>query len=410
MADAGELYMSWRWQHDSADAGVWVIPGAEVDRIVSRVRAALPGTSVAGIESALTTGELADYNSEHDLAQALSRTLLPHRLAAQLYDLYVRGVRPHIRIQPSPRTAQIPWELLAPDPGLRLLDIADLSQLAPAGLVSAPGITARSWAETRDLPVVTVLDPRVPGFRADSALGSVLGRMSPELPLARHISRYLLENCLRPAVSDPVEIFRRQDQDRGWLSETLRAGASRLLYVGHVTAAAPESGRSEDARLHLTCTADTEGFAPPERTHRPLSAKDLILGTHTLADHPHTGPDLWPMPSRVALIACESGGDLRFGEPLGLLAAMLNGGAELITVGRWPLPTDLAFERFAATPSTRHPLQDNICAIDTAHNSPDPISTLMHWQRDRAAAWRETHSLCDSPLLWAAFATVTTTR
>ncbi len=408
MADAGDHYMSWRWQDDTASAGVAAIPEAQVEEATARLGAALPDPSADRIEYALTTGEFAAYKTEHELAQALARTLLPYGLAAQLHDLYIRGVRPHIRLQPSPRTAQIPWELLAPDPGLRLLDIADISQLAPAGLIHAPGRTARSWAQTRDLPVVAVLDPRIPGFRADSALGSVLGRMSAQAPLAEQIGRYLPDNRLRPAVSDPFEAFRRDDQDRTWLSRTLRAGASRLLYVGHVTAAAPESGRSENARLHLACTAETPGFAPPERTHRPISAKDLILGTHTLDNTPRTGPDLWPIPSRVALIACESGGDLRFGETLGLLAAMLNGGAELVTAGRWALPTDLAYHRFAGVDPDQHPLQETVCAIDTAHEHPTPIPALMHWQRERLAAWRENRSTLDSPLLWAAFATVTT--
>lgn len=291
VADAGDHYVSWRWQNHTAGAGVSAIPEARVAEVVARVIAALPDPSAEGIESALTTGAFADYDAEDELAQALSRTLLPHGLATQLYDLHSRGIRPHIRLQPSPRTAQIPWELLSPDPGLRLLDIADISQLAPAGLVHAPGRTARSWTQTRELPVVAVLDPRIPGFRADSALGSVLGRMSAHAPLAEHIARYLPSDRLRPAAPDPVAAFRRADQDRAWLSEALRAGASRLLYVGHVTAA-PESGRSENARLHLACTAETPGFAAPERTHRPLSAKDLILGTHTLDPDPRTGPDL----------------------------------------------------------------------------------------------------------------------
>jgi hypothetical protein len=167
MADAGDLYVSWRLRDDITVGGVTAIPEAQVAEVVARVSAALPDPSADRIEYALTAGAFANYDAEHELAQALSRTLLPHGLAAQLHDLYIRGVRPHIRLQPSPRTAQLPWELLAPDPGLRLLDIADISQLAPAGLIHAPGRVARSWARTRELPVVAVLDPRVPGFRAD---------------------------------------------------------------------------------------------------------------------------------------------------------------------------------------------------------------------------------------------------
>ncbi|MBU3062707.1 CHAT domain-containing protein [Nocardia sp. NEAU-G5] len=406
MADAGDLYVSWRWRDDITGGGVEAIPEAQVAELVARVSTALPAPSADRIEYALTAGAFADYDSEHELAQALSRTLLPHGLAAQLHDLYLRGVRPHIRLQPSPRTAQLPWELLAPDPGLRLLDIADISQLAPAGLINAPGRVPRSWVRTRDLPVVAVLDPRVPGFRADSALGSVLGRMSTHATLTERIADYLADDRMRPAVPDPVEAFRRTDQDRAWLSAALRAGASRLLYVGHVTAAAPESGRSEEARLHLACADDVPGFAAPERTHRPLSARDLILGTQTLDGAARTGPELWPIPSRVALIACESGGDLRFGETLGLLAAMINGGAELVTAGRWALPTDLAFRRFADVAADRRPLQETVCAIDAAHEQPDPIAALTEWQRERLAAWRAGRSVPDSPMLWAAFATL----
>lgn len=405
MADAGDLYVTWRWEDGSAPGGVSVIPEDQVETAVSRFTAALPAPGhTGGLESALTTGELASYDTEHALAQGLSATFLPYDLAARLYDLHVQGVRPHLRIQPSPRVAQIPWELLAPDPGLRLVDIADISLLAPAGIVHAPARKARSWADTRTQPVVAVLDPRIPGFRADSALGSVLGRMDPAAPLALWAAS--ARDRLVPKVTDPLELFRRTDVDREWLSRVLRAGASRLLYVGHVTAAAPSSGQSESATMHLACTADTLGFAPVHRDHRPLSARDLLLGTHALAPDPRTGPHIWPIPSRVALIACESGGDLRFAEPLGLIAAMLTGGAELVTAGRWPLPTDLAFHRFGGAPPTASPLQEAVRAIDAAHESTEPVRALNDWQRQRSTAWRETGAIEHSPLVWASFATV----
>ncbi|MFC9999110.1 CHAT domain-containing protein [Nocardia sp. NPDC127526] len=407
MADAGDLYVTWRWVDDSAAAGVGVVPEAQAGEVVRRFGAALPAPGVpGGLEAALSTGELASYKAEHELAQALSAAFLPYKLAEQLHELYVRGVRPHVRIQPSPRVAQIPWELIAPDPGLRLVDIADVSLLAPTGIVHAPARIGRSWERTRESPVVAVLDPRIPGFRADSALGSVLGRMDSAAPLAVRVAEYAGAERLTPRVDDPVAAFRRTDVDRAWLGEALRAGASRLLYVGHVTAAAPASGRSESATLHLTCTADSVGFAPVQRDHRPLSARDLLLGTHTLSDDPRSGPALWPIPSRVALIACESGGDLRFGEPLGLVAAMLTGGAELVTAGRWPLPTDLAFQRFGGAAPDSRPLQEAVCAIDAAHESPDPVAALNDWQRTQLSIWRENGDIAHSPLVWAGFATV----
>ncbi|WP_227980719.1 CHAT domain-containing protein [Nocardia spumae] len=406
MADAGDLYMSWRWVSDAASPGVAMLPGADIDAAVGRLAAALPDPAhPGGLERALTTGPFADRDSEYDLARALSRALLPQGLGMQLHDLLVRGIRPRIRLQPSPRVAQVPWEIIAPDPTLRLADIADIGLLAPASIVGAPGRTARTWAADRALPVVAVLDPRVPGFRADSELGSVLGRMTAAAALTGRISEYVAQQRLRPEVDDPLDAFRRTDLDRSRLGAMLRAGAGRLLYVGHVTAGLPESGLSENAELHLACTADSTGFARPLRAHRPLSAKDLLLGTHTLDAEPVAGPRLWPIPSRVALIACESGGDLRFTEALGLVAAMIHGGAELVTATRWPLPTDLAFQRFAGTTGAT-PLQHLICAIDAAHEQPDPIAALANWQRERLTAWRETGAVEHSPLLWAAFATV----
>ncbi len=414
MADAGDLYMSWRWLDGSATGGIAVVPEDQLTAVLAEFDAALPDPTVAGgVLDALIGGAFASYDAEHALAQRLSQALLPQQLAAELAAEFTSGARPHLRIQPSPRVAQIPWELLDVDfqgdaNGLRLLEIADISLLAPASVVHAAGRVAQSWSQTRQLPIVGVLDPRVPGFRADSSLGSVLGRMTADAPVAQRVAEHAAHDRLRPAVTDSLQAFRREDLDREWLGIELRSGASRLLYVGHVTAAPPESGRSENAQMHLACNAGALGFAPVTREHRPLSAKDLLLGTHTLAADPASGRELWPIPSRVALIACESGGDLRFGEALGLVSAMIHGGAELVTASRWSLPTDLAFDRAGGTHEGVRPLQDAICAIDAAHESDDPVQTLATWQRERLSAWREYRTLNHSPVLWAAFATTVT--
>ncbi|MFI6699705.1 CHAT domain-containing protein [Streptomyces sp. NPDC050509] len=411
MADAGDLYISWRWTHDLAATGIGIVPRAQLTAAITALNDALPGAGADPLRRALTDGAFASYGSELALAEELSRTFLPYGLAQHLYELYRRGVRPHLRIQPSPRVAQVPWELLAPDPDVRLVEIADISLLAPASVVHAAGRPVRPWAGSRHLPVVGVLDPRVPGFRADSALGSVLGRMTAGDPVAELVAGYVAQRRWRPEVADPVEAFRRTDVDREWLGAVLGAGASRLLYVGHVTAAAPATGQSEDAQLHLACGADAVGFAPPVRAHRPLSAKDLLLGTHGLpdadpADTP--GRARWPIPSRVALIACESGGDLRFGEALGLATAMVHGGAETVTTGRWTLPTDLAFHRIAGAAPASRPLQDAVRAIDAAHEADDAVLAHGDWQRERLAAWRALRTVEHSPVLWGAFATLST--
>ncbi|NUS42550.1 MAG: CHAT domain-containing protein, partial [Mycobacteriaceae bacterium] len=273
-------------------------------------------------------------------------------------------------------------------------------------LVHAPGRTARRWADAAHLPVAAILDPKVPGFRANSALGSVLGRMSGSSSLASRVESYRAAGRFVPTVADALDAFRRTDTDREWLGAALRGGVGRLIYVGHVTAAPPAQGRGEQAEMHLSCTESTLGFATPVRGHRPLSAMDLLLGTTGLATSPVAGRELWPIPSRVALIACESGGDLRFTEALGLVAAMVHGGAELVTATRWPLPTDHAFRLFAGTDHT--PLHDAVLAVDAAHEQTDALAHLAAWQRARLHAWRTTRSPADSPVLWAAFTTVTT--
>ncbi len=86
---------------------------------------------------------------------------------------------------------------------------------------------------------------------------------------------------------------------------------------------------------------------------------------------------------------------------------MINGGAELVTATCWPLPTDLAFQQLAgATDAT--PLQHVVCAIDAAHEQSGPVGVLADWQRERLTIWRETGAIENSPLLWAAFATIRT--
>lgn len=250
--------------------------------------------------------------------------------------------------------------------------------------------------------VVLVLDPRVPGFRADSALGSVLGPPGSDPELLSLVRSRLDAGAVAPSVATPAEAFRRTDLDRDWLSAVLRRGARRLMYVGHVSGAPVEGGQSEDGTLHLCCDHGTVGLAEPVRTHRPLSAKDLLLGTLPLRADGEPGARSWPAPPRVALIGCESGGDLRFAESFGLATAMIHNGAELVTATRWVLPTSFAFHRLAGLPESVRPLSEAIIAVDTAHEDRDPVERLGRWQREQLDQWRAGGRIEHSPLLWAA--------
>ncbi|SDT30721.1 CHAT domain-containing protein [Jiangella sp. DSM 45060] len=384
--DAGDLYVTWRWEHAPGEPRVTALERSRVqpalDDLARALPSPLPGEDSAAALARALGGPLLDREREHALSTRLAQTLLPFRLAAELNELGVRGVRPHLRVQPSPSTAQVPWEALPGDAGERVADLVDVSVLPPATVRHAIGRRVAPWDP--DGPLAAALDPRVPGFPDGSALGSVLGPVEAGSTLAAMADA--LRPRLRPAVSSATDAFRRDDVDRDRLEGEL-ATAARFLYVGHVTTAEHGLG----AALHLSCPASAPGRAAPVGAHRPLTAADLAFGHRT------DDPRPWRLPARVALIACESGGDARFAESSGLVAAMVQGGAEHVTAARWPLPTD------AGLPGGG--LADAVVAVNDAHEAPDPVAAQVAWQRDRAARWWRTGDPSCSPLFWGAFST-----
>lgn len=405
LADAGDLHMTWTWTRGAQGFGTGYAPGPDVDEAVRALAAHLPGAGSEGMRRAFESGALATYEGERRLSRMLAEVLWPQGLTDQIRQVSAHLGRPLMRLQPSPRVAQVPWELLAvdgDDSDVRLLDLVDIATTAPASL-RRPGTTPTDQDRDPDSDaVVLVLDPRVPGFRADSPLGSVLGQPGSDPALLSLVQRRLDEGTVVPPVAVPAEAFRRTDLDRDWLGEALRKGAKRLMYVGHVSGAPVEGGQSEDVTLHLCCGPQTRGMTEPVRTHRPLSAKDLLLGTLPLDADGVPGAHLWPAPPRVALIACESGGDLRFAESFGLATAMIHNGAHLVTATRWVLPTSFAFHRLAGLPESVRPLTQAVVAVDAAHEALDPVRHLGGWQRQQLDQWRADGLIEHSPLLWAA--------
>ncbi|MFM9605580.1 tetratricopeptide repeat protein [Streptomyces turgidiscabies] len=414
LADAGDLFMTWTWAGGARGFGTGRGTAGEVDSAVGELAAALPGTGegAAGVRRAFDPGALAERGAEHRLARVLAEAVWPEELTAQIRQVSQRAGRPLVRIQPSPRVAQVPWELLAVDSASdeRLIELADVVTTTPMSLRRQAGSGRRTPdrdPDTKAGPVVLVLDPRIPGFRADSPLGSVLGPPGSDPELLSFVRRRLAEGAVVPSVATPAEALRRTDLDRDWLSGVLREGTRRLLYVGHVSGAPVEGGQSEDGALHLCCGPETAGLAEPVRGHRPLSAKDLLLGTLPLRADGEPGAHLWPAPPRVALIGRESGGDLRFAESFGLATAMIHNGAELVTATRWVLPTSFAFHQLAGLPESVRPLTETIIAVDTAHEHPHPVGELGRWQRERLGLWRAGGRIEHSPLLWAALTSIT---
>ncbi|MCL2849439.1 MAG: CHAT domain-containing protein, partial [Micrococcales bacterium] len=367
------------------------------------------------------------------------------------------GLRtPRLRVRADGDLAQVPWGLLVvpgaargPSVDTRLVELVDLVTLAPFGLpVRAPhteddahrnpapetaGLDPTDHTVTPSpdqVPhpahptdhtvtdpasgtppgaVVAVLDPRVPGFPTDSALGSVLGRMPAGTALEQRMRAYLADGRLvaqpplpsvrpdAPAPGGPNEspesLFRRRDQDRTWLTAALAAGPARLLFVGHVSTVALADGTYEPA-LHLCCPAETPGHAAPLGAHRPLAASDILA-------------DDMRYPPRVALVACASGDDARTRDAYGLAHSLLSQGATIVTGMLWPLPTGhwYAHAHPHDTPG-ENPLVTLTLAVDDAHESPDPVGVLATYQRTCLARWRSTGDLVDSPISWGGLHTI----
>lgn len=428
-ADVGiATYASLRIVGQPSRTVTWVVEEPLLLAALEELAGALPEPHGAedardAIERALTTGPFGVPDAELTLAYILG-VLLIGSAGWQLLAECVATPRAVLFVTPSARLARVPWGLLAVPKsgpskeelvrarqeaitaggraaaripwqladigqhtdGHRLMELVDVLLAVPASIVHAPRAPAR-WEARKDGPPLLVLDPRVPGQRPDSALGSVLGRPAPETPLARHFTDVLRRRPVLPAVDDAVKLFRRPDADRTWLAKLLAQAPSRLLYVGHASSA---GGQADRAALHLADAAETPGDADAIGDHRPLTASDLMALQ-------------LPMPPRVALLACGSGGDYQFDEATGLVAATILGGAQLVTATLWSLPTAAAYRQF--TTGAADPMADVVTAVDRAHDGDaDAGCAVNRWQRDRMRRWRD-GDLTASPLYWGAVVT-----
>ncbi|OBK20652.1 CHAT domain-containing protein [Mycobacterium asiaticum] len=388
------------------------------------------------IERALTRGPFASPDTELTVAYILGVLLIGAAGWQLLAECVAQSSerRPALFISPSARLARVPWGLLAlpksgpskeelvrarqdaitssgrvaaripwqltdvkeHTDGYRLMELVDVLLAVPQNIVHAPR-TPAGWEARRDGAPVLILDPRVPGQRPDSPLGSVLGRPSAHTPLAEHFAELMRHRPVLPHVESSVELFRRQDTDRFWLADMLAQSPSRLLYVGHASSADGEGGGdAARAALHLACTAAAAGEAGEAGgdigNHRPLTASDLMSLR-------------LPMPPRVALLACASGGDYRFDEAAGLVAAMILGGAQLVTATLWSLPTTAAYRQFSNRgEGFPDPMADVVIAVDEGHRDTEAAYAVNRWQRAQLRSWRD-GTVTASPLYWGAMVT-----
>lgn len=448
MADAHHTYISWIWMREPFTQQAGRIDAERITPLIEELDASLiktgdpdggtPGAGASGsAHHALTAGALAAVHTERDLSWRLSQIAFPPRLRDQLREHLDAGTTVRIRITPSPRMSRIPWVLLMVDQdGPRLLELFDI--------VIDPPVTAHAdrsrqpvpWNQVQDCPAVHVIDPRVP---RDAGLPPGLGKRGP---LAAMVTKAAASGT---TVADPdlclptyQRTFSRRDLSRAL--RTHEGTLSRLFYFGHISSATDEPG---SASLHLSDeywngTDDSEvsvwGMSEPVRAtgrdgyrqpaqpgnHMPLSALDLMLGTTDIdlddpdaaarvwalygTDTATRGHQLWPMPPRVALIACEGGVDFRSSETFGLVMALIDAGADIVTTTCWPLPTDYAVQQ-ASGHGDLLPTTDLALAVDHAHTLDEPLAEIRSWQREQLDLWQRGGAIEHTPLVWAAVTT-----
>ncbi|WP_082694964.1 CHAT domain-containing protein [Mycobacterium lehmannii] len=380
-ADVGvATYAGLRVVGDPSRTVTWVVEQPDLVAAEQRLAEALPdpiGTENRrdALDRAIARGAFAAPTTEFELARALGTQLIAPA-AWQLLVEHAASPRATLFVSPSARLARIPWGLLAApkEDGIRLMELADVMMAVPPNIVNSPRAPT-NWIDRSNNPVLLVLDPRVPGQRPDAALGSVLGKPSPDTVLARHFADLADRRAVLPDVAAVTELFRRTDADRSWLAGQLARRPGRMVYVGHASAADGDAGHADRAALHLA-------------EERPLTAGELMAAR-------------LPFPPRVALLACASGGDYQFDEASGLVAAMVLGGAQLVTATLWSLPTTAGYRQFAACEAD--PMSEAIVAVDRAHEADEAGRAVNRWQRDRMRDWRG-GDLTASPLYWAALA------
>jgi hypothetical protein len=405
-ADAGDTFLSWTWLRPPHRPQVSRRPGTALDQALIELNRGLPvaqvgsadptdagdGLSGGPARRALMSGPFSNPLKERALAETLTAAVIPDELGIELAGEAADGDGVRLRLTPSPRLARVPWELLLTPDGRRLFEVCEIVLDPPSTIYADRSYQPAEWATVRDLPVLHVIDPRLSVWGQQTLTAAGTAAFAERLTRLQQTGRA----CARPQQKRPQSDFTRQQ-----LNFALGTDRSRLLYFGHVSAAADNPGT---AALHLS-----DG---------PLSALELLLGTSRCANpdvwagyganRSQYGNEIWPMPSRVAMIACEGSVDFRSTETFGLVMAMLNAGAGLVTTTRWPLPSDSAFHPADnAEPSDPAepvlPTTELALTVDDAHDQDDPIAELRTWQRAQWKRWQdEPENLRYSPILWAA--------
>lgn len=368
-----------------------------LNRQSARLRRRAVGDSLARSWS----GPLVEPADNRALCTALGKLLVPSVLREYLVvsDPDEPDPATTVVIAPGPDLGRVPWELLTLVDDVRLVERAVLrGGLSPAtvadlALPAAPDIS--------DGPGLLVIDPDTAG---------VPGRAMPIYPHGvpdewdRTNHRHRTDALVGRRWSTQ-EDANRSGCTRAELSELLRSRAwGRFVFHGHVT--------SGDRYSPTAAAIVLQPSTGPGET--PMTTSD----GRALEGPGHTGdisarvwlhePTRWPMPRRVAFIACQSD-DTGYVEQTGLTLAAANAGARVVITTRWTLPTDSTSQTTDSAPLGPGPTTAIALAVDEALCAPDPVTALRSRQLAELRRWREASTpeqrRRHAPLLWSALVT-----
>jgi len=424
-------HLAWEWNSDSGPNVEIVRLAPDESAIVAELlESALPirlgeESDREMVERVLSTGPLSTLQAEAPFSAKLAEKLMPKSVRDALIIACQHGVRPVVRLMPAQSLAQVPWELLPMEvesghgetviaQAARLIEIADIVYGVSDGIHESRSSSPRERSGP-DISTCYIVDPWT------SVEGRVIVQSSGPLHTRVRASK----------VSPPVgHSVTRQDLSRILCGDS---PPDHLVYVGHVAHAGKGPGSTglllSDSEfvygrgaLVVRSTAGESNTAT-----RPLTAADLIEGSlgldryvpeleiaegkiradlqapwgGALGVDERAGATIWPMPPRVAIIACDSGGDLRDVEPFGLATAVINAGAEAVVATKWALLTDAGVN--SVTANADHPLTRLALMADDALREEDVFLAVCEIQRTLLTHWRSGSSASvANPLFWAA--------
>jgi tetratricopeptide (TPR) repeat protein len=363
-----QLYWSLIGHDGTVEAGA--IPMASLEPVLARLLATLPTPlegDTGGNVARARSGALAQPGPALQLTSELGKLLIPPTLRHLTLAGAASGQPVSLVIAPAPALGRVPFGLLG---------------LAKTGTQLAHGAVVRLGASVALLEQVR---RRHPGQLDGDVLGVIdpCGREVAEPSGKRAKLSLVADNHLgkmgisgwawlqdRPVLSrfgHLAELGAVTDLARqatiSELSKALRTtAAGTLAYIGHV------SNAPDDVPANTSLVLDDDN----------LYARDLL----------YDDKRRWPMPPRVALLGCGSGG-AQAPEWLGLAPASMWAGAEIVAATAWDLIDE---------PDTWNLAEEVVTIL---HGGPDPaaewrkrfIGHLEDWKSDRDAP---------SPLSWAA--------